>query len=321
MMSRKIKSLLLLLLTIGISTMGIMMSLRYTSRSPEELHRTTGEEFIKDIRVLCWIMTAPENHWTKAIHVKNTWGKRCDTLLFVSSKNDTKLPAVAVIDGKEGRQFLWHKTQAAHKLMYEKYLDEADWFMRADDNSYVIVENLKFLLKDYDPKEPLYFGQRFKQLAKKGYMTGGAGFVLSKEALKRFVEKALPENPGNCPPNVFSEGDDVLIADCLVDVGVMIVDTRDALGRHRFNHWPPDKILNGAVPDWYPKFLYYPQQSGFNCCSEALISFHYVEPKDMYVLEYLIYHLKVFGMKKNNFSWNEIGRDISQTVALQDIII
>ena len=35
--------------------------------------------------------------------------------------------------------------------------------------------------------------------------------------------------------------------------------------------------------------MYYEAEQGPNCCSDTVISFHYVPPAQMYVYEYMIY--------------------------------
>ena len=45
-------------------------------------------------RLLCWIMADPDLLRTKVIHQKQTWARRCEKLLVMSSKQDDDFPAV-----------------------------------------------------------------------------------------------------------------------------------------------------------------------------------------------------------------------------------
>lgn len=88
---------------------------------------------------------------------------------------DEELGSIALQNVKEGRDYLWAKTREAFRFTYANYYDEYDWFLKADDDTYVIVENLRYLLQPFNPERGIYFGCKFKQHVKQGYMSGGAG--------------------------------------------------------------------------------------------------------------------------------------------------
>ena len=71
----------------------------------------------------------------------------------------TSLPVVE-LDVPEGHEVLWAKTKAALSYIYDHHRQDADWVLKADDDTFVIVENLRHLLKDHEPEEPKFLGRR-----------------------------------------------------------------------------------------------------------------------------------------------------------------
>ncbi|CAG2165153.1 unnamed protein product [Oppiella nova] len=252
-------------------------------------------------RLLCMVTTTPDYHDTKAIAVNETWGKRCDTLLYVSSQTYEGLDVIKSNCSIENHDYLWCKNREGLVEAHRRYNGSYDWLFKADDDTYVVIENLIHLVSGHNPSEAIWFGQAFHEPIRNiTFFTGGPGYIFSAEAVNRLVT-SFETKRKYCDISEEKGPDDVYFAACLEGSGTVMGDDRDSLGEPRFFHFAPDAWLNPHdtvyhKKAWLKNYATYNYSAGMQCCSSSTVSFHYVTPDYMYVLEFLLYKLKVQGI-------------------------
>ncbi|XP_045197871.2 glycoprotein-N-acetylgalactosamine 3-beta-galactosyltransferase 1-like isoform X2 [Mercenaria mercenaria] len=255
----------------------------------------TNTSSIKNIRLLCWIMTSPENLEKRSKYVQMTWAPRCDKHLFISSETNDTFPTVGIYTS-EGRKHLTEKTMQGFEYVYKHHFNDADWFLKADDDAYVIVENLKYFLSSQNTEDPIYFGHHFKVIVEQGYFSGGSGFVVSKEALRRFGQTG---SDSNYCRNQHGVAGDANFGRCMQNLGVKIGNSTDKYGRNRFHCFDPEMHLRGNYPAWYYTYDANGARSGTESMSKYAISFHYVA-KQFLTIHNLLYHMKPYGLEADD---------------------
>ena len=179
-----------------------------------------------------------------------TWGHRCNKILYVMCSNANHTDFLNSCTVTESKRHLMGKVRLMFRHVYEHYLNDYDWFLKADDDTYVIVENLRFLLSFHNPDVAGYLGYHFKRQMAQGYMSGGAGYVISRQGLKKMVEEAFKENV--CAVDGYDE--DLEIGKCLQMAGVHPFVSYDKYGRETFH---TDKVwqhIYGTYPSYLDKY-------------------------------------------------------------------
>lgn len=226
--------------------------------------------------LFCMILTTPKGFKTeKSQIVLNIWASKCDNFKFVALLPDETTSSVNQVDNKtrETLEFnrnsiflkpeglvadlyknLTNKVYLAFKQIYKEFNDY-DWYLKADDDTFIHMDNLREFLLNKNPREPVTYGHEFKLFVRYGYHSGGAGYLLSNEALTRFGSR-LNTSLELCPNSGI---EDIDVATCLRDLGVYPEKTVDELERERFSPLNIMNMYTGYKAEWlanYSTYLY-----------------------------------------------------------------
>ena len=124
-------------------------------------------------RICCLIVTALQYLPTRAKAVNDTWGPRCDRYFFVSElprasmtqeqiRIADRLPIAPISNITGGYDHLTQKSTLALLFAYEHHRNACDWFVKADDDTYLIVDHLKTFLSKKNASGLETYGYNFK---------------------------------------------------------------------------------------------------------------------------------------------------------------
>lgn len=184
--------------------------------------KTAKEELTMREPLYIGVVTANSYLKTRATAVNQTWGQFAPKIEFFCREGEKKhnLPIVS-LPGVDDTYPPQKKVYHMLRYMHDHYINQFNWFMRADDDSYIRIPELLEFLSALDPSEDLYIGSpgmgrqedldRVKLLSHERYCMGGPGVIFSRALLIK-----LAPHLEDCLENeVVSYNEDVEVGRCV----------------------------------------------------------------------------------------------------------
>jgi glycoprotein-N-acetylgalactosamine 3-beta-galactosyltransferase len=207
--------------------------------------------------IFCIILSEKTSLKSKAKTVFTAWGHKCSDYRFISllpgrnlttDRIDTTYNNLFKVLKPEG---LFNDTYGnlSYKVLHafeDVYRMRPDfgWYLKADDDTFIFYDNLRDFAATKNASEPVTFGYEYGEWVYGGYNSGGAGYLLSNEAMRRLVSswrKVSWEMMGE---------EDIEVARILRSVGVFPQSSLDEKGRERFHCLEILDHYKGYFPDW-----------------------------------------------------------------------
>ena len=165
----------------------------------------------------------------------------------LDNRDDVPDMPFVYLDIVDTLETLTDKHIATIEYVNENYKNQFDWFLYANDDTYIAMENLKLFLANKCPNEKKLYGKVmiYAPLEKtiytsgdntKGFIQGGSGWLASHEAIRLFAEAQKKDPLKFCKWDHGRNGliEDQEISDCYRKVNVYPGESRDEENRERF---------------------------------------------------------------------------------------
>uniref|UniRef100_A0AC35UB33 N-acetylgalactosaminide beta-1,3-galactosyltransferase n=1 Tax=Rhabditophanes sp. KR3021 TaxID=114890 RepID=A0AC35UB33_9BILA len=265
----------------------------------------TSQYLYEKVKIFCMIATSPKYIESRVVQQKNTWVKRCNNFVYLSSETNHSIPSIQVIP-KDDYSLSMLKMRNGLKHVYKQHGDKYDYYLKCDDDAYLVMENLRGFLLNKDSNKAHFHGFKMNGLTAdfgKLFVSGGPGFIMSKAAVKKIVEVGF-DDPKYCTQED-NVPEDVHFAKCFERLNVTFGEARDSRGGLLIVPVSPGEIANPIKDEtrvaWFRGVSYYKYDPGTKSMADFPIAFHYVTGNEQYALDYLLYHASVLGRQSRLF--------------------
>uniref|UniRef100_A0A0K0DYR0 N-acetylgalactosaminide beta-1,3-galactosyltransferase n=1 Tax=Strongyloides stercoralis TaxID=6248 RepID=A0A0K0DYR0_STRER len=266
----------------------------------DDVFKQISKELYNKIKIFCIVLTKPEHRIIRVNALKTTWLKRCNKYKYIVTGKIRK--------SKKGkRQTVYFPIKnillTTIKELYKEHTSDIHWFLIVDDTSYVVMENLRYMLYPYNPNETLSVGFDIKSspyIKSTGTLLSHGSYLLSIAALQKFVTEVLP-NIEDCSTKEGND-DDFEISKCLSQINVQHIDSKDDFGY--------DKIIKSSLVPNSERCEFVDSEvfqalgrtlSSKPTYAEYPISFHNIRQDAQYAMEYFLYHASIIGKQSSFF--------------------
>lgn len=141
--------------------------------------------------VFCFVLSANDRHLTSSRAIIYSWGKLCDRFYFITRLQNTSIDLMMLekFENISNIKSTTLNSQTMNILSYlqnEQLFSSYQWFLRATDDSYVIIPNLRKLVKQLENNSPLaYVGDVEKMYKNYQILSTGSVMLFNRNALKR----------------------------------------------------------------------------------------------------------------------------------------